>query len=468
MPTVLSIGPNMRIISQSSNLSKEVRNLLWVGKGGRRVAHSSLILYQGSELLFALQLLRKCHCKDPRDKSLRCKWTCEVRELQLPLPGELLLTKDSGVGIHASCGMANRYNGVFRSASLRPGVVNIYNNAVLGSGLEHQSGSDLLPPIVTKANFTPELLEIRQTLKRVLHLMSPLNYPLKCVLRVRGRLLGNIWTEQTIFRPIEYPDNRESHRYGNPSGEHYWAPVTNRIYNWPYHWLLKPSLNPATQMCQEKGFFWQGFQQHLLNRGAHSKAEIVSPADVPPAFGGYCNNCVIADLAHYSYITRAGQPTRSKCICSIRRQIQFEELREIEQSIHHFPDALDEFMYQLNTHGQDRQVFGTEFSLGLGPPHLAEGDQVWLLDGAPSPFILRFRNGNFRLIGECYLQAATRDYDTCVICKCKKMRKRIKRTGISIPDREEVTKPLLEWNGEGPAAKDQEDIYEQWDVIEIA
>lgn len=56
-------------------------------------------------------------------------------------------------------------------------------------------------------------------------------------------------------------------------------------------------------------------------------------------------------------------------------------------------------------HKVDRLLFCTlEKKLGLAPPSALPGDQVWILNGARTPFILRQRdNGNYELIGEAYV-----------------------------------------------------------------
>lgn len=43
--------------------------------------------------------------------------------------------------------------------------------------------------------------------------------------------------------------------------------------------------------------------------------------------------------------------------------------------------------------------------LGMGPRNVAEGDEVWLLQGARVPFVLRpnLENGRYRLIGQSYV-----------------------------------------------------------------
>ncbi|RYP13288.1 hypothetical protein DL765_006962 [Monosporascus sp. GIB2] len=48
-----------------------------------------------------------------------------------------------------------------------------------------------------------------------------------------------------------------------------------------------------------------------------------------------------------------------------------------------------------------------EYYVGHGPLSLAEGDEVWLLNGGRAPFILRkAEGGRYRLVGEAYLHGA--------------------------------------------------------------
>ena len=67
-----------------------------------------------------------------------------------------------------------------------------------------------------------------------------------------------------------------------------------------------------------------------------------------------------------------------------------------------------EFMKHSQTSTfRDRALFATQYNnyLGLGHKSLLPGDQIWLLNGAPSPFILRPKpNGNFEFLGEAYVQ----------------------------------------------------------------
>ncbi|KAF2017677.1 HET-domain-containing protein [Aaosphaeria arxii CBS 175.79] len=55
--------------------------------------------------------------------------------------------------------------------------------------------------------------------------------------------------------------------------------------------------------------------------------------------------------------------------------------------------------------GKQRRLFSTQSNfLGTGPRSLKVGDEVWILNGGPVPYILRPQsNGNYRLIGEAFV-----------------------------------------------------------------
>ena len=45
--------------------------------------------------------------------------------------------------------------------------------------------------------------------------------------------------------------------------------------------------------------------------------------------------------------------------------------------------------------------------LGIAPPSVRCGDEVWVLAGGPTPYFLRKRvNGNYTLLGKAYVQGA--------------------------------------------------------------
>jgi hypothetical protein len=51
-------------------------------------------------------------------------------------------------------------------------------------------------------------------------------------------------------------------------------------------------------------------------------------------------------------------------------------------------------------------VFASHFSLGRAAPGFRQGDQIWAVDGATVPLVLRKAGSEYRLVGECYLWAA--------------------------------------------------------------
>jgi hypothetical protein len=62
------------------------------------------------------------------------------------------------------------------------------------------------------------------------------------------------------------------------------------------------------------------------------------------------------------------------------------------------------------------KFFLTKYSIGYTLPGAEDGDGVWVLDGARVPYILRNVGGYYRLIGECYLHGALRQYLPCYHC----------------------------------------------------
>lgn len=70
------------------------------------------------------------------------------------------------------------------------------------------------------------------------------------------------------------------------------------------------------------------------------------------------------------------------------------------------PIGLAQLQHELdNGGGTMRRLFKTYSKfLGTGPRSLQKGDELWVLAGAPTPFILRsLSNGNYRLVGEAYV-----------------------------------------------------------------
>jgi hypothetical protein len=73
------------------------------------------------------------------------------------------------------------------------------------------------------------------------------------------------------------------------------------------------------------------------------------------------------------------------------------------------------FLKDVQQMAEGRALFlTTKGRLGLGPRTVEKGDEVWLLEGANVPFVLRYkkrkrgREGGYRLVGETYVQGVMR------------------------------------------------------------
>ncbi|RMJ16656.1 hypothetical protein CDV36_003655 [Fusarium kuroshium] len=74
---------------------------------------------------------------------------------------------------------------------------------------------------------------------------------------------------------------------------------------------------------------------------------------------------------------------------------------------HFDKDELDDFITNMSQYGMGRRIFGTDHSLGLGPMELEDWDEVWTLEGARVPFILRPVDDHYKLVGACYIHRAS-------------------------------------------------------------
>ncbi|KAF1988906.1 hypothetical protein K402DRAFT_402594 [Aulographum hederae CBS 113979] len=64
-----------------------------------------------------------------------------------------------------------------------------------------------------------------------------------------------------------------------------------------------------------------------------------------------------------------------------------------------------EFEHTCHSVACYRRLFTTAGrSMGLGPASLLPNDQIWILYGGKTPYVLRPKGNHYRLIGECYLQ----------------------------------------------------------------
>jgi hypothetical protein len=92
---------------------------------------------------------------------------------------------------------------------------------------------------------------------------------------------------------------------------------------------------------------------------------------------------------------------------------------------HFDKDELDNFITNMSQYGMGRRIFGTDHSLGLGPTELEDWDEVWTLEGATVPFILRPVDNHYKLVGACYIHQASQTTDRCSICSHQTVRGRV-------------------------------------------
>ncbi|KAJ4324084.1 hypothetical protein N0V84_004050 [Fusarium piperis] len=88
-------------------------------------------------------------------------------------------------------------------------------------------------------------------------------------------------------------------------------------------------------------------------------------------------------------------------------------------------DELEKFITSMSQYGMNRRIFGTDHSLGLGPMELEDWDEVWTLEGATVPFILRPVDDHYKLVGACYIHGASEIAYRCSICSCETVRNEI-------------------------------------------
>ncbi|RYP46473.1 hypothetical protein DL769_011390 [Monosporascus sp. CRB-8-3] len=98
----------------------------------------------------------------------------------------------------------------------------------------------------------------------------------------------------------------------------------------------------------------------------------------------------------------------------------------LKSSPGHFDkDKLEEFITKMNQYSMNRRIFGTDHSLGFGPMELEDWDEVWILEGATVPFILRHMDNHYKVVGACYVHQANETTDRCSLCSYQTVRKEI-------------------------------------------
>ncbi|EEU38295.1 uncharacterized protein NECHADRAFT_77119 [Fusarium vanettenii 77-13-4] len=357
-----------------------------------------------------------------------------------------------------------------------------------------------------------------------------LGYPLESILEVTGWRYGTVWTDRKIFGQALVPSGGTNGSIYNQTSDLY-AQSSSTMGN--IHWLLNPSQNPGTQHCDERVDFWSrilSLYHGATPSGDFNPSDTTFPADIPPAFGGFCLNCFQMDQMHWQRIKAATKLniaqtaeqatnqvmknwTTSSWITeqeispiikstveqviqratkeAIERQIKqvtilhermgiiwsinepIEQATEqamnivrqaaprwaIEQAsnqhihaIHeavnrtiklankkvtcrcmsqspspgHFDkDELEQFITSMSQYGMSRRIFGTDHSLGLGPMELEDWDEVWTLEGATVPFILRPVGDHYKLVGACYIHGASKTTYRCSVCSYETVRDQI-------------------------------------------
>lgn len=260
-------------------------------------------------------------------------------------------------------------------------------------------------------------------------------------LRVFGQRLGSVLPEGNLF-----PRPRSQHPwYGRHGGEN--------------EWCFKPSTNITTRICPERRHFWETISS-LGQPGSTCTDMLYFPMDIPPSFGGLCSGCYSLDTfqgkeKHLKFLKpyggwqleeaarKLGDDRRLACFCCGRTHawhidIQLEKPQRAEaQSVwdsleesddrtasHYYRSELRDFEEKLYQNRRGRALFATEYTLGLGPENIKEGDEVWLLDGAEVPVVLRptLEGDHHTVVGECYLHAGLRKKDTCARCGAETVR----------------------------------------------
>ena len=170
------------------------------------------------------------------------------------------------------------------------------------------------------------------------------------------------------------------------------------------HWLRILPENGNRPKCVQRSDFWnQILSTYNPSTLAPSKIDVLDfLADIPPAFGGPCVRCFEREKIFHS-ISKVHWI--AKCICQTS-----------VWAAHFDQVALNEFVENLLRHGSGQRLFGTEHSLGFGPIEIQDWDEVWVLDDATVPFILRPVDDHYILVGACYVHGATLRSDHCATC----------------------------------------------------
>lgn len=176
-------------------------------------------------------------------------------------------------------------------------------------------------------------------------------------------------------------------------------------------------------------------------------------ADIPPAFGGFYSNCFAMDQMHWQRIKqttvlgikqvtkqvakRAMKIVSNDVPKQVMEQAINQHMRASNEAInltiglankkvtcrctsqspgHLDKDEVEKFLTSMSQYDVNRRIFDTDNSLGLGPMKVEDEDEVWTLEGATIPFILRPVDDHYKLFGACYIHRASEVACWCSIC----------------------------------------------------
>ncbi|KAH8760015.1 heterokaryon incompatibility protein-domain-containing protein [Hyaloscypha finlandica] len=386
------------------------------------------------DLLSMLQVSRSCGCKDPRDKIYAVMGLLHAESTPPMLIDYSPSTSVGSVYLQAATWH------IVKTASL--GILSHVHGE---SKLDLPSwvpdwtlkGLKMLPSVVFRSssvNLTPSIL---------FQEMSP-------QLGVSGRMLGNVWPDTTILLG---PTTNGPSTGPGAEPKRSWNVIEPEqlLDGEPHQWLLNSSPVMGNVLCQGRQDFWEKFGLFSKIR-PDSKRDQICFADIPAAFGTFCDNCRRIDLLYWVTLQRAFRVLRGvtlenvstipqdlqkrlACTCisnNPKRRTRRYDLpppkpshtnssaTRIPTYWHYDEEEVEEFRQHFQEYGQGRRLFGTEYTLGFGPENIKEGDEVWQLDGATVLMVLRHDatkpEGNYKVVGECHIHAASRLHDCCILC----------------------------------------------------
>lgn len=366
-----------------------------------------LHLQEKSDLLTLLHVSRNCSCKDPRDKVYAVMGMLK-EGAHLALSADYSAPVTSGwVFLQAAAWHISRTESLDILSQIE-GTSGITMPSWVPDWTRKSPSS--LPAqyrVPEVSSFAPSILSCNgEVLVSSLRDEGRIDYPLDCCLSISGTKVGTVWMDHWIFDKALEDEYQRKHE-GNTKNDS-WT-------RYPPRWLRNPP--PITRDWPAKLSIWARlllFYPLAKNTAAEDveTGKVQVPACIPPAFGGPCENCLMLDNIFSiggTYNQRAHLHWKGRNVCD--------------------DNEIENFLTRMFQYGTNRRIFATEHSLGLGPMDAKDRDEVWFLDGATVPFILRkvgdSSNGSlqYRLVGACYVHRLERDSDRCVNCSEDRARK---------------------------------------------